>query len=227
MTMKLVVMPSMRPAFLMLVTLPFLCALLNSCCNESIQTYQVPKESAAAAISMMPSDMGGMGNSSLPPDHPAIGQGMAASSDAKEASWKVPEGWEEQPLSSMRVGSFLIKGANGQLADMSVVPLSGEAGGDLPNINRWRGQINLGPISDADLSAQSESISPAGRKMLYIDFVSHEPLINNQYKKRLMAAIYHREGRTWFFKMTGEDATVLSAKPAFIHFLKSLKFNEN
>ena len=58
-------------------------------------------------------------------------------------------------------------------------------------------------------------------------FVSRDLLVNNQYKKRLMAAIYHRAGRTWFFKMVGEDATVLSAKPAFMQFLKSLKFNEN
>jgi hypothetical protein len=113
------------------------------------------------------------------------------------------------------------------VADRSVVPLSGEAGGNLANINRWRGQINLSPISAADLSAQSETITPGSRKMLYIDFVSHDLLVNNQYKKRLMAAIYRREGRTWFFKMLGEDAAVLSAKPAFMQFLKSLKFNEN
>jgi len=151
--------------------------------------------------------------------------GVPASS--KEVGWKVPRGWKEQAPSTMRVGSFLIKGANGQGADMSVVPLSGEAGGDLANINRWRGQINLSPISATDLSAQSETITPGGRKMLYIDFVSHDLLVDNQFKKRLMAAIYHREGRTWFFKMVGEDATVLSAKPAFMQFLKSLKFNEN
>src|ERR1035437_10158912 len=127
----------------------------------------------------------------------------------------------------MRIGSFLIKGTHGQTADVSVVPLSGLAGGDLGNINRWRGQINLGPISDADLSAQSETIAPAGRKMLYVDFVSREPLINNQHKKRLMAAIYHQGERSWFFKMVGEDATVLSAKPALLQFLKSLQFHDN
>ena len=190
-----------------LLTVAFLCTLLCGCRNDAIQTYPIPKESAVA-MPMMP-----------------VGMGTPAHS--KEVAWKAPQGWQEQAPSSMRVGSFLIKGANGQQADMSVVPLSGEAGGDLPNINRWRGQINLGPISDADLSAQSETITPDGRRMLYVDFVSHDLLIDNQYKKRLMAAIYHREGRTWFFKMMGEDATVLSAKPAFMQFLKSLKFNEN
>ena len=117
----------------------------------------------------------------------------------------------------MRVGSFLIKGENGEEADMSVVPLSGDAGGDLANINRWRGQIDLAPLSPADLSTQSETITPGGRKMLYVDFAKGP--------KRLMAAIYHVGERTWFFKMMGEDATVASAKPSFIQFLRSLKFN--
>ncbi len=103
---------------------------------------------------------------------------------------------------------------------MSVIPLSGEAGGDLSNINRWRGQINLEPMSEADLSAQSETIKPGGNPMRYVDFVSRDLMIHNQ-KKRLMAAIYRQGGnRTWFFKMTGEDATVLSAKPAFMQFLR-------
>jgi hypothetical protein len=180
----------------------------TACQKDSIQTYQVPKEPQAAAAPM------GMG----------MAGAMAPAADAKEITWKVPKGWQEQTPSSMRVGSFLIKGPDGQQADMSVVPLSGEAGGDLQNINRWRGQINLHPISEADLSAQSESIFPAGRRMRYIDFVSHDRMIQQRYKKRLMAAIYHQEGRSWFFKIIGDDTTVLSAKPALMQFLRSLNF---
>ena len=191
----------------------FLPALLVLGCrrNDEIQTYRVSKETEPA----MPMASG-----------MAMGAGMTAAASPKEIEWKVPSGWAEQPLSAIRVGSFLIKGENGQTADMSVIPLSGEAGGDLANINRWRGQINLPPISEADLSAQGETIDPRGRKMLYVDFVSREVLINNHYRKRLMAAIYHANDRSWFFKMTGEDATVLSAKAAFMQFLKSLKFHD-
>jgi hypothetical protein len=199
------------PRFKIVLWLMLGCAIAGCRRDDQIQTYRVSKETEPA-MPMAP----GM----------AMDTGMTAASP-REIEWKIPSSWAEQPLSSMRVGSFLIKGANGQVADMSVVPLSGEAGGNLANINRWRGQINLSPISAADLSAQSETITPGSRKMLYIDFVSHDLLVNNQYKKRLMAAIYRREGRTWFFKMLGEDAAVLSAKPAFMQFLKSLKFNEN
>lgn len=187
----------------------FFGVIVTGCQNDSIHTYSIPKEAPPA----MP---------------PAMGMDMTApAADAKELRWTTPKGWKEQAPSAMRLGSFLIRGENSQTADMSVVPLSGEAGGDLANINRWRGQINLGPMTAADFSAQSETIKPGGLRMTYIDFVSRDRLINNRYKKRLMAAIYHRGDRTWFFKIIGEDATVLSAKAAFLQFLRSLRFHEN
>jgi hypothetical protein len=180
--------------------------ILGGCQKEPIQTYEVPKEITASV---------GPGGATKPMDA------------APPIAWTVPKGWQDAPPSDMRVGSFLIKGANGEWADLSVIPLSGEAGGDLENVNRWRGQIQLRPLTRADLNAQGEWIAPGGRQMLYINFVSHDLMIRNRFKKRLMAAIYHQKTRTWFFKLIGEDATVLSAKPGFLQFLRSLKFNEN
>jgi hypothetical protein len=175
--------------------------LLIGCRKDTIETYDVPKEISVSMTAGMPGDLGG-------PD-----------ASTRDIEWKVPAGWQEQNPSDMRLGSFLIKGANGQAADMSVIPLAGDAGGDLANVNRWRGQIQLSPLTAADLSAQSETIAPGGRRMIYVNFVGG--------KKRLLAAIYHRNGRTWFFKMLGEDQTVLESKRAFMQFLKSLKFHEN
>ncbi len=176
----------------------------GACQRQKIETYRIPKATLADTLPSM-----------------AMGQASphASPRGEKNIAWKVPSGWEEQTPSSMRVGSFLIKGPNGQQADVSVVPLSGDAGGDLANINRWRGQIGLGPIPESDLGKESESIAPAGRKMLLTDFANEN--------KRLVAAIYHQENRSWFFKMTGDEAAVGSAKPAFLQFLESLTFHEN
>jgi hypothetical protein len=188
--------------------------------DDEIQTYRVSKESdtsmpMAGAPAAPGSDMNSMGAE----------MGMSAAASPKEIEWKTPASWKELAPSSMRVGSFLVKGANGQTADVSIVPLSGEAGGDLANINRWRGQINLEPISEAELPKNSETITAGGHRMLLVDMLSRDPLINNQYKKRLIAATYTQGSRTWFFKMIGDDATVSAAKPAFLKFLKSLQFN--
>ena len=43
-------------------------------------------------------------------------------------------------------------------ADVSVVSLSGMAGGDLANVNRWRDQVKLGPIDEATLAKSAEHV---------------------------------------------------------------------
>jgi len=176
--------------------------LLAGCQEKEITTYRIPKEQL----------------------NPAAETDHAGHAHSRGIAWETPKGWSELPPSAMRVGSFLITGANEQKADVSVIPLSGGAGGILANINRWRGQIGLEPIESTTLPQSSQTIQPGGRKMLLVDFVSPTPLMENRYKKRIMAAIYARGQTTWFFKMTGEDETVRSAKPAFLRFLESLRF---
>jgi hypothetical protein len=231
-----------------------LCAalmLLGSCRRDNqIQTYRVSKESdnampAAGAMSTdAPPSSGGPfgeapgasapeGNAAAPEapagDTTAMGNqiGMTPAASPQDVSWTAPSGWTPQPPSAMRVGSFLIQGADGQQAEVSVVPLSGDAGGDLANINRWRGQLNLEPITQEQLAQVSRQKSFAGRSMLWVEFPSREKLINNQFKRRLIAAIYQQGERSWFFKMMGEDATVRAAAPAFEKFLKSLRFRNS
>lgn len=204
------------------ITLSFLlgCALTGCQRHDTIETYQVPKE-ARVAPSMAPSPM------AAPAANASPGEPLLPAAGAGGISWTRPDGWTEQPPSSMRVGSFLVRGSNGQTADMSIIPLSGTAGGDLANINRWRSQINLEPITEAELPRDSRLITPGGRPMRLVDIVSRDLLIENRYKKRLIAAIYLRGGQTWFFKLTGEDATVEAAEPAFLNFLQSLKFHDD
>jgi len=42
--------------------------------------------------------------------------------------------------------------------------------------------------------------------------------------QRILAAILHRNGTVWFFKVSGESALVEKQKPAFLDFLKSVQF---
>ena len=125
----------------------------------------------------------------------------------------------------MRIGSFFASGKDGLKSDISVVVLAGAAGGDLANVNRWRGQINLEPIGEADLPKYSKRIAPAGRPMMMVNFVTPDLFIDNRYKKRLIAVSYPRGANTWFFKMTGEDALVHSLEPSFTRFLENLRFH--
>ena len=171
----------------------FLLGVLGCKREEPIVTFRVAKEAASSSTSV-------------------------AASSHREIDWTVPTGWLEGAPTDMRVGSFLVKTAAGA-ADISVVVLSGDAGGDLSNINRWRGQLELPPITSADLEGQSHFITSAGRRMRVVD-------VDNK-NKRLVAAIYTQGEKSWFFKMMGDDAVVKATKPGFFQFLDSTKIHDH
>lgn len=174
-------------------------------------------------------------NGGLPPGHPEIGggadmslanaaaQGLVPPSGPKShVTWIVPRGWLEKPGSGFRYATFVIPGTGALTGDLSVTVLEGDAGGLLSNVNRWRGQIGLPELTDAQLPGASKKIRPGGRSMTLIGFASTDNLIDGKYKKRLTAAVYSSDGKTWFFKLIGEDRLVQSAERDFLKFLESL-----
>lgn len=175
-------------------------------------------------------------NSGLPDGHPDIGAGLGMDMASAQAAgiapapppdrtvrWTTPAGWVEKPGSGFRYATFVIPGPGGQTGDLSITQLSGVAGGLLGNINRWRGQIGLPELSEADLPKESRAIAPAGRPMTFVSHVSAEPLIDGKYKRRIMGAIRAGSDVSWFFKMVGEDALVKAAEKDFLAFLESLQ----
>ena len=137
--------------------------------------------------------------------------------------YKLPAGWEEKALSTMRLASFKAVAPNGKETDISVVSLPGMAGGDLANVNRWRGQLNLQPIDEAALGKSAEHLKANNHDYLLVDLESEAPLNGQPDKQRILAAISCDSERCWFIKMTGETGAVESQKGAFREFLQSLK----
>lgn len=201
--------------------------LLGGCrtSDDKIETYRLAKEPAPLLAPMasphhtpvMETPMNGA-MQPLP--------GMAPAANAKDISWKTPKEWSEQAPSSMRVGSFLVTGPDNQQADVSIIPLSGSAGGDLANINRWRDQIDLPPLNEGALTQHVREVKlPAGLFHL-VDFTSEKPLIARKYRKRVLAASLQQGDRTWFFKMMGEGRTVEQSKQKFMDFLSTVRLRE-
>ncbi|MCB4757523.1 MAG: hypothetical protein LHV69_10930 [Elusimicrobia bacterium] len=172
--------------------------LLSGCRQDKISSYTVPKEERG-------------------------GPKVSETHSSTTISWTVPAGWIEQEPSSMRVASFAIKGKQGGEADLSIVPLSGEAGGLLANINRWRSQIGLGPVEDKESKKLTLEINPGGRTMTLVDLAGGSSPHHNG-ELRMMIAIYKKGDTSWFFKMVGDKEVVISAKSDFLKFLSSLQF---
>ena len=133
-------------------------------------------------------------------------------------TWTLPAGWTESRAEGVRYAT--LKPAVPGKIDVSIVVLPGPAGGELANVNRWRGQIGLPAMDEGALrKARAAVKSPAGAISVY-DFVS-----DGEAKSRLLAAILVSEESTWFVKMLGDDRPVAAARPEFLHLLRSLRFD--
>ena len=137
--------------------------------------------------------------------------------------YKTPSGWQEVAPGQIRVASFRVSGKDGKQADVSVVPLPGMAGSDLANVNRWREQVGLAPVSDTELTKLAEPVEIAGQQATLYEQAGANP--GSGEKSRILAAITRRDGTAWFFKMTGDDDLVAQQKPVFVDFLKSVSFS--
>ncbi|HEY1661722.1 MAG TPA: hypothetical protein VGI03_04830 [Verrucomicrobiae bacterium] len=191
------------------------------CHRENVQVYSVSsdQDQTPPPLAQMPptNSTGAPAIASLPP-----GSLPAASEDQSSAplTWSTPPGWTSVTPSEMRVASFKVSGPDGKTADVSIVPLPGMAGGDAPNVNRWRGQVGLTPTPDEQILSSAESVQAGGQPATLYDI--------GGATSRILGVIQHRaDGNAWFFKMTGDPDLVEQQKTNFLVFLNSLAFVAN
>jgi hypothetical protein len=164
----------------------------------------------------------------LPPGHPAVptdphSGGMPTippppvPTGAEAIQWDLPKGWTEARTGGMRFAT-LKPPAAGKI-DVSVIMLPGPAGGELGNVNRWRGQIGLPPVDDAGRAQIRKGVkSKAGEISLY-DFASDGP-----GKQRMIAGLLFADGKSWFVKMVGDNDPVEATRADFVKLLGTLRF---
>jgi hypothetical protein len=198
----------------------------TGCVRESVTHARVAKGSetpqevppaAAGGMPGMPGQGGpgmgapGMGGGEVPPPPPP---------DAANAlKWTLPPGWTDKQEGGMRYAT--IKPTAPGKVEISVVVLPGPAGGELANVNRWRGQIGLAAVDDAGLAAIRKPMTTKAGPLGLYDFVSEGAV-----KSRMIAALLAApNGHTWFLKMTGDAEPVAASQAEFTHLLESLHFD--
>ena len=182
--------------------------------KQFLESVHLPADAVASEPPPLSANTGGSNTNATTP--PSIGAPQGG-----PLQYTLPAAWQEKPLSPMRLASFKAAAPNGKETDISVVSLPGIAGGDLANVNRWRGQLQLGPIDEDTLAKLAKRLPANGHDFLVVDLASDQPI--NGEKQRILAAILDENDRSWFIKMTGEDAAVESQKSAFTDFLLGLK----
>ena len=190
--------------------------LVAGCRREEVTYHRVPKEQPAspmlASAGAMPPEgaaqPGAPGSEVAPPPRPAGG-----------LRWSLPKGWTEEVAGGMRYATLRAP-VQGKV-DVSVVVLPGPAGGELANVNRWRGQIGLPPTDDAALAAARKVLATKAGPVNVYDFA------NEEKKSRTIAALAEVDGSTWFVKLSGDAAPVAAVRPDFLRLLESLRRGTN
>jgi hypothetical protein len=166
----------------------------------------------------------------LPSGHPAVGD-MGAPTAAVgpvshdgQPNWQVPAGWQEVSGGQFLVAKFNIAGDGGAAAAVNVSSSPGDGGGQLANLNRWRGQLGLEPetkeIPPPRIGPPGADIPAAG--ILTVDYTGTDSKTGKP--ARLVGSIVQQNGQTWFYKLMGDAKVVESQKAAFTQFVQGVKY---
>src|SRR5262249_51359137 len=188
-------------------------ASLTACDNKSkIKVYRVSK---APLEEEAPAQQGAMPANAPSPSMPG---GMSAPITST-ASVPTPPNWQPQPLSQMRQASFLVKGENGTVADISLVSLGASAGNVLGNVNSWLSQIGQPPIDDQKLNQIAQRLTTSIGEVIVVDFEGLLADADPKKDGRIIAAMTSNGGSTLFFKMRGNAALTEWQKSDFIKWV--------
>ncbi len=198
-------------------------ALLAACSRPAVETYRVPKETVAAAPAATPAMSAPAPAAGAPAAGAPAGGGSMANTPVATASgpgltWKAPAGWTEKPASAMRKGSFSVPG-DGVEGDLSITAFPGNVGGDLANLNRWRGQLSLPPVTEAEFATTRQLLERNGLKMTVVEING-----SGATPQSILGAMIPLEGSTWFVKLGPTPAALVAKQKAnFMAFLDSIK----
>ncbi|MSR63254.1 MAG: hypothetical protein EXS08_12500 [Planctomycetes bacterium] len=151
--------------------------------------------------------------------HGAAAQPEVAMAPPGAMTWKAPAGWAQQPPRMMREVSFAI----GNGGECYISRLGAGAGGLRTNLDRWRDQFGLAPMSDTELAAlQPVPILGLRAPLVELDGsyagMSGKPVP----AQALLGVALFRAQDSLFVKFTGPAEVVHAERANFLAFLASL-----
>ncbi len=160
---------------------------------------------------------GGSGSAETTASAAASPTAPAAAGEGGLPRFQVPEHWEARAPGAMQAARFVPRDAADR-AEISVAMLPGDGGGRLANVNRWRRQLGLEPISEADLATAAPPLPAGGATGYWVDLPAPDR------GRRMVAAAVQVGDRSWFYKLTGDAAVVEREKPVFLQFVQTAAY---
>jgi len=136
--------------------------------------------------------------------------------------WDVPETWNELPATQFLLAKYQVPADGGTVAEVTVSKLGGDAGGMLPNVNRWRGQLALEPVDEMGLSQLVSAIRAGSVDATLVELEGTD--MKSGTPARMLAVIVPLPNETWFFKMTGPVPVMETKADEFRAFVNATRF---
>jgi hypothetical protein len=136
-------------------------------------------------------------------------------------AWDAPPDWNPVAPSAMLLAKFAVAAESGK-AEVTVSVFPGDVGGALANVNRWRGQLNLPAIEQDAMEKLVSSVDVIGGKAMLVEMSGTD--VKSGEKARLIAAMVPRNGKTWFYKLMGDETVVGKQKDAFVKFVQTVRY---
>jgi len=178
---------------------------------RTVKVADAPAASAAAPVAAAPS-----GPAPAPAD---MANTAVRTASGPEPTWTAPAHWSSVPASAMRKATYRVTDDAGATAELAVTAFPGDVGGELANVNRWRGQLQLPPIGEGELPAAISRLNVNGHSVAVVELTGGPA----DAPQRLLGAFLPVGGATWFFKFTGPPALIEREKNAFLALVKSIQ----
>jgi hypothetical protein len=211
-----------KTCFLMILALAA-ASLWGACYSQSQEQAEQP----------MPSPE----STGLPEGHPPLDQSSASPGSRPAAGgggvlvWTAPEGWvAEEPKSAMRNAQYRVPGAGGDAECVVFYFGAGQGGDPMANAQRWAGQFVQPDGSSSLENMSTEEMTTGDIDVLLVR-------VKGTYQAgrgmggpgeprpgyALFGAVARGPDASWFFKLTGPEATVDEQSGAFRELVESLR----
>ncbi|NDV63104.1 hypothetical protein G0Q06_11625 [Puniceicoccales bacterium CK1056] len=134
-------------------------------------------------------------------------------------TFSIPEDWTQQPPSQMKLLSFKAGTPPELMAECAVSAFPGDVGGRLANINRWRRQVGLGPTTEEVADSFVQELKISGMDAWQVDFTGP----GDPAGRVVVSVVFHNE-QSWFFKLSGNEASVREELESYGTFIDSVQF---
>ncbi len=184
--------------------------LASGCGEDEAQVHEVPEGVETIAEAERPQTEQ---RETREPTTGAPPEGVGAA--ATEQPWSVPDSWSESAdVPSMRLATLVIEDESGPV-EVAISRFAGDVGGMLANVNRWRGQIGLGPVTEAELVGLIEPFQTPGFDGAFLH-------IEGERQHMLVGSLYETGAdRTWFVRVLTEPEVASRLKDEVFAFARS------